>query len=116
LNLLVLFPFVGLMLLLLWRSGRWERQVIRQELADETADVVTPGEYEQIRNDGLFQTRRLAGPSRRLSAALINAQHELAFRKRYVRGRRGDPEADPLVAGWRHEIRELRGKVTTTST
>jgi len=115
LNLLVLFPFVGLMLLLLWRSGRWERQVIRQELADEIADVVTPGEYEQIRNDGRFQTRRLAGPSRRLSAALINAQHELAFRKRYVRGRRGDPDADPLVAGWRHEIRELRGKVTTTS-
>jgi len=90
-------------------------RLLRQTIRDEIADVVTPGEYEQIRNDGLFQTRRLAGPSRRLSAALINAQHELAFRKRDVRRRRGDPDADPLVAGWRNEIRELRGKVTTTS-
>ena len=112
LNLLTLFPFLGLGLGLLWRSGRWERQVIRQELADEATDLVTPGEYVQIRNDGRFQTRRLAGPDRRLSAALVNAQHELAFRKSAVRRRGGDPDADPLVAGWRNEIRALRGRVT----
>jgi len=113
LNLLALFPFLGLMLALLWRSGRWERQVIRQELADEATDLVMPDEYVQIRNDGRFQTRRLAGPDRRLSAALVNAQHELAFRKSAVRRRGGNPDADPLVAGWRDEIRALRGRVTS---
>jgi hypothetical protein len=38
----------------------------------------------------------------------VNAQHELAFRKRYVRAKGGDPEADRLVAGWRREIAALR--------
>jgi hypothetical protein len=38
----------------------------------------------------------------------VNAQHELAFRKRRVRSEDGDPERDRLVAGWRAEIRRLR--------
>ena len=42
------------------------------------------------------------------SAALVNAQHELAFRKRRVRDEGGDPEQDSLVAGWREDIRRLR--------
>lgn len=107
-NLIVFFPFVALMLFLLWRSGRWERRVIREELAGEVDGPVTPIEYEQITRDGLFRTRRLASADRRRSAALVNAQHELAFRKHRVRADGGDPERDPLVAGWRREIAELR--------
>ena len=42
------------------------------------------------------------------SAALVNAQYELAFRKRAVRLDGDDVEADPLVAGWRREIETLR--------
>jgi hypothetical protein len=38
----------------------------------------------------------------------VNAQHELAFRKRRVRDEDHDPERDRLVAGWREEIRRLR--------
>jgi hypothetical protein len=44
----------------------------------------------------------------RESAALVNAQHELAFRKRRVKDEGGDPERDGLVAGWREDIRRLR--------
>jgi len=38
----------------------------------------------------------------------VNAQNELAFRKRRVRNDGGDPERDSLVAGWREDIRRLR--------
>jgi hypothetical protein len=41
----------------------------------------------------------------------VNAQHELAFRKRRVRDAGGDAERDGLVAGWREEIRRLRPAV-----
>ena len=107
-NLVVFLPFVILILVLLRQSGRWERRVIREELAGEVGPTVTPEEYEQIRRDGIFRTRRLAGRHRRRGAALVNAQHELAFRKRRVRQDGGDPETDPLVAGWRREIDDLR--------
>jgi protease PrsW len=107
-NLIVFLPFVILILTLLHRSGRWERRVIREELATEVSPMVTADEYEQIKRDGIFRTRRLAGPHRRLRAALVNAQHELAFRKRRVRQEGGDPETDPLVAGWRREIADRR--------
>jgi len=107
-NLVVFLPFVALILFLLWRSGRWERHVIQEELASERGDIVTADEYEQIERDRVFRTRRIVTEGRRQSAALVNAQHELAFRKRRVRDRSGDPEADPLVVGWREEIRKLR--------
>jgi len=108
LDLIVFFPFVALMLILLWRSGRWELDVIRDELADESADTVTPEEFESIRREGLFQTRRIDAMERKRSSTLVNAQHELAFRKRRVRDDAGDPESDPLVLGWREEIHRLR--------
>jgi len=107
-NLLVLGPFLALMLWLLWRSGRWELRVIREELAAEAEPVVLPAEYDEIKREGMFQTRRIHGENRRTAAAIVNAQHELAFRKRFVRDRSGDPETDRLVMGWREEILELR--------
>ena len=63
--------------------------------------------------DGVFRTRRIVRSDRRRSAALVNAQHELAFRKRRVRADGRDPERDPLVAGWRREIAELRSAPPT---
>jgi RsiW-degrading membrane proteinase PrsW (M82 family) len=112
-NLIVFFPFVVLLFVLLWRSGRWERRVIREELANEVGGPVTPAEYEQIKRDRVFRTRRIVATDRRRSAALVNAQHELAFRRRHVRDDGGDPERDPLVAGWRREVAGLRGAPST---
>jgi hypothetical protein len=42
------------------------------------------------------------------SSALVNAQHELAFRKRRVRDDGKDPERNHLARHWREEIQRLR--------
>lgn len=107
-NLVIFLPFVLAMLVVLWRSGRQERRVIAEELAGEVGGAVSAEEYDGIRRDRLFRTRRIDRLDRRRSAALVNAQHELAFRKRAVRREGGDPDADPLIAGWRREIDALR--------
>jgi protease PrsW len=107
-NLIIFLPFVVVMLVALRHSGQWERQVIQEQLADEVGGAVTPEEYAAIRRDGIFRTRRINNFERRRSAALVNAQYELAFRKRYVRSKGGNPEADSLVDGRRREIASLR--------
>src|SRR4029453_10837412 len=107
-NLIIFLPFVILLFVTLRRSGRWERRVIAEELADEIGGAVTTQEYDAIRDDGIFRTRRVDRMDRRRSAALVNAQHELAFRKWRVRCDGADPSTDPLVAGWRHEIAAMR--------
>jgi hypothetical protein len=108
LELTIFLPFVAIMAAALWRSGTWERRVIREELADEVGRTVSRGEYAAIVGDRMFRTRRVDRAHPRASAALVNAQHELAFRKRRVRDEDRDPERDRLVAGWREEIRRLR--------
>jgi hypothetical protein len=106
---LVLFlPFVALLAFMLYRSGRWERDVIREELSTEVGTCVSEPEYEEICADRVFRTRRVLKGDAGHSAALVEAQHELAFRKRRVRDAGGDPERDPLVLGWRNEILRLR--------
>ncbi|HEU5282819.1 MAG TPA: PrsW family intramembrane metalloprotease, partial [Burkholderiales bacterium] len=107
-QLTIFLPFVAIMALALWRSGVWERRVIREELADEVGRAVTPGEYAEIVRDRILRTRRIDRMHPRQSSALVNAQHELAFRKRRMRDEHKDPERDPLVAGWREDIRRLR--------
>jgi protease PrsW len=107
-NLTIFLPFAAIMALLVWRSGVWERRVIREELVDEVGRTVSLGEYEQIVDDGFLRTRRIDRMHPRRSAALVNAQHELAFRKRRVRNEGKDPERDHLAAGWREEIQQLR--------
>ena len=107
-ELTIFLPFVLIMAFALWRSGVWERRVIREELAEEVGRTVDRGEYEAIVGDRMFRTRRIDRLRKRESAALVNAQHELAFRKRRVRDDGGDPERDRLVAGWRAEIARLR--------
>jgi RsiW-degrading membrane proteinase PrsW (M82 family) len=108
-DLTIFLPFLALMGGLLWRSGVWERRVIREELASEVGRAVTAEEYQQIARDRMFRTRRIDRIHPAQSRALVNAQHELAFRKRRVRDAGGDPEQDPLVRAWRDEILLLRG-------
>jgi hypothetical protein len=107
-ELTIFLPFVAIMAVALWRSGVWERRVIREELAAEIGREVSRSEYERIVGDRMFRTRRIDRLHPRQSAALVNAQHELAFRKRRVRDAGGDPDRDRLVAGWRAEIERLR--------
>jgi RsiW-degrading membrane proteinase PrsW (M82 family) len=110
-ELVIFLPFVLIMALALWRSGAWERRVIREELGEEVGRTVLRGEYDAIVGDRMFRTRRIDRLHKRESAALVNAQHELAFRKRRVRDDGGDPEWDRLVVGWRAEIARLRAAV-----
>jgi RsiW-degrading membrane proteinase PrsW (M82 family) len=110
-ELTIFLPFVAVMAAALWRSGVWERRVIREELADEVGHSVSDDEYRAIAGDRMFRTRRIDRLHKRESAALVNAQHELAFRKRRVRDEGGDPERDRLVAGWRAEIERRRAAV-----
>jgi len=105
-QLTIFVPFLLIMVLAVWRSGVWERRVIREELANEVGHSVTPEEYQAIVSDRMLRTRRVdRSPT---SAALVNAQNELAFRKRRVRNEGGDPERDGLVAGWRQDIQRFR--------
>jgi len=110
LHLTLHLPFLLIMAIVVWRSGVWERQVIREELADETAPngAVTPREYRDIVADRIFRTRRIQMMRPHASAALVNAQNELAFRKRRLKDHGLDPDGDPLIAAWRIEITRLR--------
>ena len=107
-QLVTFLPFLLILTVALWRSGVWERRVIRDELADEVRRTASADEYRDIVSDRMFRTRRIGRLQPRISAALVNAQHELAFRKRRVRDAGESPEHNPLIAGWREEIRRLR--------
>jgi protease PrsW len=111
LQLVIFLPFLLILAIALWRSGAWERRVIRDELADEVGRTVSADEYRDIVGDRMFRTRRIDRLRPHVSAALVNAQHELAFRKRHVRDAGENPEHDPLIAGWREEIGRLREMV-----
>jgi protease PrsW len=110
LDLILFFPLLLLMAVLVWRSGVWERRTIREQLAGEVGEggAVTPEEYARVERDGIIRTRRIDRLDRRRSAAIVNAQNELAFRKWRVAAEGGDPAADPLAQGWRRRIAELR--------
>ena len=110
LHLVVHLPFIAIMAVAVWRSGVWERRVIREELAGEVGPggAVTPREYQDILADRIFRTRRVQAMRPRASAALVNAQHELAFRKHRLKAAGCDPRSDALVARWRSEIERLR--------
>ncbi len=92
----------------LWRSGIWERRIMREELKSEAEDIVTPEEYVRIERDHLLATRRITGGNRKTIRAIVNAQNEIAFRKRRVRRRGRDVESDAAVNAWRTYIRALR--------
>jgi RsiW-degrading membrane proteinase PrsW (M82 family) len=111
LELTIFLPFVLIMAVALWRSSVWERRVIREELAEEVGGAVSASEYRDIMRDRMLRTRRIDRMHPSASAALVNAQHELAFRKRRVRDNGDDPERDGIAARWRDEIGRLRETV-----
>ena len=106
-NLVIFLPFVLLLAWIIRRSGEAERTVIREELAGEVGRCITRDEYAAICADG----RRVDARNRAASAALVNAQNELAFRKRRLADRGYDAERDPVVAGRRAEIATLRARL-----
>jgi RsiW-degrading membrane proteinase PrsW (M82 family) len=106
-NAILFLPFVVLGWVLLRRSGEAERRVIREELATEVGAAVTPEEYDAVIADRRYRTRRVARGGA-AAKALVNAQNELAFRKRRVRDRGGDPERDTWVLAWRAEVDRQR--------
>jgi protease PrsW len=114
-NLFIFLPFAILTIWIIRRSGHAERAVIRDELADEVGRSITAAEYQAVLADRVYRTRRIDGRNRTASAALVNAQHELAFRKRRLRDRRLDPEADPRVAQRREQIGRLRQLIDETA-
>ena len=107
-NLVIFLPFVLLLAWIIRHSGEAERTVIREELAGEVGSCITSQEYDAICADGRYRTRRVDSRNKAVSAALVNAQNELAFRKRRLADRGYDAERDPVVAGWRAEIATLR--------
>lgn len=109
-NLITLFPFFLIAVVMLWQSGIWERNVIRDELADEVEPVITPTEYEAVKRDRIFRTRRIPEYDRRTSNAIVRAQNELAIRKWRVQHQGQDVNKDELVASWREELMRLRSR------
>lgn len=107
------FPFFLIVGVMLWQSGNWELQVIRDGLADEQEPVITKEEYEGVKGDRQFATRRIPELDRRTSNAIVRAQNELAIRKWRVNHDGKDVETDPLVASWREELARLRDRVKT---
>jgi RsiW-degrading membrane proteinase PrsW (M82 family) len=107
-NAVIFLPFVAVVAWLLRTSGDWERRVIREELALEIGAAITSAEYEAVLLDRRWRTRRIVRGNRAAARALVNAQNELAFQKRRVRDRGGDPEADTGVRRWRLVIARAR--------
>jgi RsiW-degrading membrane proteinase PrsW (M82 family) len=108
LQLVIFLPFVAIIALALWRGGLKERRVIREELAEELGRTISEDEYKEIEADRLLRTRRIDRRRPELSAALVTAEHELAFRKRRLRDEGNDPERDRVTAAWREDIRRLQ--------
>jgi protease PrsW len=108
LQLVIFLPFVTIIALALWRGGLKERRVIREELAEELGRTISERQYKEIEADRLLRTRRIDRDRPELAAALVSAEHELAFRKRRLRDEGADPEGDPVTAAWREDIRRLQ--------
>ena len=93
----------------LLKSGNWEREVIRDELASEVGTVVTPEEYEGVKAEKRFRLRRVPGYPSRVGRRIRNAQNSLAFHKVYLKRKSRPVEGDPLAEYYRAEVARLRG-------
>jgi hypothetical protein len=118
LQLVIFLPFLLILAIALWRSGVWERRVVRDELADEVGRTVSADEYRDIVGDRMFRTRRIDRLQPRVSAALVNAQHELACgRVRHPKSASANQSLSAIepVCGtpngnWKMATRDLRPK------
>ena len=96
-ELTVFLPFVAILAAALWRSGVWERRVIREELAPEVGRTVSAREYDEIAGDHMFRTRRIDP----VATARVGGAGERAARARVPqapRPRRG-PRSGARPAG-----------------
>lgn len=108
-TLLVNAVVLPILLWAIWKSGDWERRVIREELADETRDVVTAGEYECVKAEKRFRLRPVTGYPASIARSIRSTQNNLAFHKRYLKRRHRLVDPDPLVTYYRADLRRLRG-------
>jgi len=92
------------------KSGNWERQVIRDELADEVGKVITPEEYEGVEAEKRFRLRGVPGYPKRVGRAILEAQNSLAFQKKYLDRKHRPVEGDPLAEYYRTAVAQLRGE------
>jgi protease PrsW len=111
-NAIVFLPFALLLVAIIYHSGQAERRVILEELETEVGRSITAEELAAIRADRTFRTRRIDPRHERISAALVNSQNELAFRKRRLRDRGFDPTLDGVLEQRRAQIAALRQKLS----
>jgi protease PrsW len=110
-DLITFFPFFLVVVIMLWRSSVWERQVIRKELASEEEPMITKEEYEAVKRDSIFKTHRVKNVNRHTRAAIVKAQSKLAIRKWRVKQKGQAVETDALVLSWRNELVRLRNEI-----
>ena len=107
-SLVINFVNIPILIYALLKSGNWERQVIREQLADEVGAVITPEEYEGVKAEKRFRLRRVPGYSGHTGRAIRNAQNNLAFHKAYLKRKNRPIEGDPLTEYWRGEVARFR--------
>lgn len=91
-----------------WRSGTYERRIIREQLASEIGRAITVEEYRELEREPRHGLRQIPGLEGTASRDLVTAQNKLAVSRARAVGRGRDPMTDPLVVAWRSEIDELR--------
>lgn len=107
-GLVVFVPFVVLIAVMLWKTGTWELKTVRDELADESDEIVTPEERSVIANEGRWRIRRYGWLPRSKSSELVTAQNELAFAKQWAAQHGNDPGSVLSQADARARILALR--------
>lgn len=103
----------ALLSLALWRSGRHERRLIQAMLAEEReldGRTVTEDDLAAAAGERMLCLRRAKGLPPEAGRALVQAQNELAFRRRRLQLRGADPATDPTAMAWRARILALRGQ------
>jgi RsiW-degrading membrane proteinase PrsW (M82 family) len=95
--------FLGYVLIVvgLWRSGKWEQRTMVEQLGSELGTpVVTSAEFAAIQATG-------EPPGDRHGRAIFQAQCNLAKRKAFLTLRDQPVETDPVVVAWRAEATAL---------
>ena len=82
--------------------------MVREELADEVGAVITPAEYEGVREEKRFRLRSVPGYPSGIVRAIRTAQNDLAFHKRYLKRKNRPVDGDHLAAYFRSEVLRLR--------
>ncbi len=106
---------IPILIYALLKSGNWERQVIREQLADEVGTVITSEEYAGVKAEKRFRLRHVPGYPSHVGRAIRNAQNNLAFHKVYLKRQNRPVEGDPLAEYYRATVAHLRGEAKEKS-